>query len=86
MERTQNALQGGVSGMVQSIRSNTPNLGGNNGNFSALGMLFNASKTMGRDIKHSINSSEWSVKEKGIVATLNKIGSLKRKKADLKDR
>ena len=42
-------------------------------------MIFRASAEAGRLTKEQLQKSEWAVKEKGVMATLNRIGSLKRK-------
>ena len=62
MDRAQNTLAGGFSGMVQTISSSIPNFG-DGGQLSALEMLFKTSAEVGKGIKQEFNNSEWSVKE-----------------------
>ena len=77
MERAQNVVSGGFSGMMNSVRDSMPSLGGSQ--LSSLEMIFRASAEAGRLTKEQLQKSEWAVKEKGVMATLNRIGSLKRK-------
>ena len=77
MERAQQVLSGGISGMVQTVRDNSPNFTGSA--LDQLSMIQHTAAGIGRGFSQELNQSVWNVREQGVMQTLNRIGKLKRR-------
>ena len=76
MEKTHQALAGGVSGVVSSVRANSPNFPGNP--LSQLSSVHQTAASIGRGFSQELNQSVWNAREQGVLNTLKKVGKLKR--------